>query len=182
MKILQAASGNYEIVHPLRAREAKFRLSIYRVLFVAAVILVAGTLTSTSSPSALHRAFFLRKPGDGLFDQRRRLKGVVQEAVNECTTDVDECDPNAICQDTEGSNTCVCNEGYAGDGFECTDITSAQPAATTVTPTPSAKIPMEATLVFAAMALKETGSNALTLTSAQPVAATAPPTPSAKIP
>ena len=40
--------------------------------------------------------------------------------------DIDECsgshvcDPHAFCTNTEGSYTCTCNSGYAGDGKECT--------------------------------------------------------------
>ena len=39
--------------------------------------------------------------------------------------DVDECgqpascDPNANCTNTVGSFTCVCNQGYSGDGTTC---------------------------------------------------------------
>ncbi len=38
--------------------------------------------------------------------------------------DIDECiyNPchiNATCTDTHGSHTCVCNGGFAGDGFTC---------------------------------------------------------------
>ena len=45
--------------------------------------------------------------------------------VNLLTTDVDECvtgnncHPNATCTDTDGSYTCTCKEGNAGDGFTC---------------------------------------------------------------
>ncbi|XP_078662329.1 uncharacterized protein LOC144906165 isoform X2 [Branchiostoma floridae x Branchiostoma belcheri] len=46
-----------------------------------------------------------------------------------CTEDVDECDSgdhmcdgNATCTNTEGSYTCACNDGYRGDGMNCTDI------------------------------------------------------------
>ena len=41
-------------------------------------------------------------------------------------SDIDECqeqspcDSNAQCTNTIGSFTCVCNEGYSGDGRTCT--------------------------------------------------------------
>ena len=39
--------------------------------------------------------------------------------------DIDECHANpchdnATCADNEGSYTCECNEGYSGDGWNCT--------------------------------------------------------------
>ena len=32
----------------------------------------------------------------------------------------DNCAPEATCANTEGSFTCTCNQGYAGDGVTCT--------------------------------------------------------------
>ena len=49
-----------------------------------------------------------------------------------CTADLDECtsmnicDVNAECNDTIGSFTCACNDGYTGDGFSCTGMCSAR--------------------------------------------------------
>ena len=37
---------------------------------------------------------------------------------DECSG-LNNCDQNANCTNTDGSYTCECNEGYAGDGFEC---------------------------------------------------------------
>ena len=37
--------------------------------------------------------------------------------VNECLTT--PCDANAVCTNTLGSFTCVCNPGYSGDGLTC---------------------------------------------------------------
>ena len=39
--------------------------------------------------------------------------------IDECATDVDNCDTNANCSNTPGSFTCACNLGYTGDGLIC---------------------------------------------------------------
>ena len=39
--------------------------------------------------------------------------------IDECTIETDGCDTNAACNDIDGSYTCTCNEGYTGDGYEC---------------------------------------------------------------
>ena len=39
--------------------------------------------------------------------------------INECFDGTHTCDPNASCQDTDGSFNCFCNAGYEGDGFAC---------------------------------------------------------------
>ena len=38
--------------------------------------------------------------------------------VNECA-EGNKCHPNATCTDTDGSFTCTCRDGDAGDGFTC---------------------------------------------------------------
>lgn len=41
--------------------------------------------------------------------------------VDECaSSDENECDPNAACNNTEGSYVCRCLDGYRGDGRNCT--------------------------------------------------------------
>ncbi|MBL4635138.1 MAG: hypothetical protein JKY56_14800 [Kofleriaceae bacterium] len=40
---------------------------------------------------------------------------------DECALGIDECDENAICNDLLGGYECVCESGYIGDGFTCTD-------------------------------------------------------------
>ena len=40
--------------------------------------------------------------------------------IPECERELDDCDPNANCTNTEGSFTCSCNPGYTGDGVNCT--------------------------------------------------------------
>ena len=43
--------------------------------------------------------------------------------IDECAGGTDNCnDANGTCANTEGSFTCECNAGYAGDGVTCTDI------------------------------------------------------------
>jgi len=39
--------------------------------------------------------------------------------IDECALAVDDCNENATCTDTEESFICECNEGFAGDGTEC---------------------------------------------------------------
>ena len=41
--------------------------------------------------------------------------------VNECVrAEAHNCHSNAVCSDTIGSFECVCQEGYMGDGVNCT--------------------------------------------------------------
>lgn len=39
--------------------------------------------------------------------------------VDECSTNTDNCSPNAICTNTFGSFSCVCVAGYDGNGVNC---------------------------------------------------------------
>ncbi|XP_077966704.1 uncharacterized protein LOC144420858 isoform X2 [Styela clava] len=43
--------------------------------------------------------------------------------VDQCTSGQHDCDENATCIDSaNGTYTCQCNEGFTGNGFNCTDI------------------------------------------------------------
>lgn len=43
--------------------------------------------------------------------------------IDECgTPDANECDPNSMCTNTEGSYICRCFKGFEGDGQACTGI------------------------------------------------------------
>ena len=39
--------------------------------------------------------------------------------INECSEGIDDCDINADCADTDGSFTCICRQGYSGNGTFC---------------------------------------------------------------
>ena len=41
--------------------------------------------------------------------------------IDECAEETDNCHADAACTNTSGSFTCVCNVGYSGVGFTCTD-------------------------------------------------------------
>ena len=43
--------------------------------------------------------------------------------LNECTTNLHNCDPNAICYNYIGGFGCRCNSGYAGNGRTCSGKT-----------------------------------------------------------
>jgi len=40
--------------------------------------------------------------------------------VDECAEDLDDCDANAACANTDGSFVCACSDGFEGDGTTCT--------------------------------------------------------------
>ncbi|CAK8688435.1 unnamed protein product [Clavelina lepadiformis] len=44
---------------------------------------------------------------------------VCKKDLNECMDNTHNCDKNALCINTEGSFTCICKEGYTGDGVTC---------------------------------------------------------------
>ena len=42
--------------------------------------------------------------------------------VDECSTGDHNCDRNAVCIDEDDGFTCVCNNGYNGNGQFCNDV------------------------------------------------------------
>ena len=48
-----------------------------------------------------------------------KLNTFLFEDDDECTLGTDNCDANAGCTNTDGGVTCVCNDGYSGDGITC---------------------------------------------------------------
>lgn len=39
--------------------------------------------------------------------------------IDECTSNVHNCDENAVCNNTGGSFTCACRNGFNGNGTSC---------------------------------------------------------------
>ena len=54
-------------------------------------------------------------------DRKVKLSPTLFTDINECTSpETNDCDSNAECSNAEGSYICSCNEGYTGDGRNCT--------------------------------------------------------------
>ena len=54
------------------------------------------------------------------FVMLKLLKSVFLDIIN-CEND-DGCHDNATCTDNNGSYVCMCQEGFTGDGFNCTGL------------------------------------------------------------
>ena len=39
--------------------------------------------------------------------------------IDECTTQSDDCSPNGVCTNVDGSFQCECKQGFTGDGKTC---------------------------------------------------------------
>ena len=42
--------------------------------------------------------------------------------IDECSDGSHTCDSNALCTNTDGSFNCICDNGYEGDGFNCSEF------------------------------------------------------------
>ena len=42
--------------------------------------------------------------------------------VDECSVDSNPCDENADCNNSEGSYSCTCKQGFTGDGVSCSGM------------------------------------------------------------
>ena len=40
--------------------------------------------------------------------------------IDECSTNSDSCDVNAVCSNNVGSYACACKAGFTGNGYTCT--------------------------------------------------------------
>ena len=43
----------------------------------------------------------------------------VSTDIDECTANSHDCHLDATCSNTDGSFSCICNQGYSGDGKQC---------------------------------------------------------------
>ena len=43
----------------------------------------------------------------------------VSSDIDECDTEEHSCSVDAVCNNTEGSYSCVCKPGFSGDGWAC---------------------------------------------------------------
>ncbi|XP_022097115.1 fibropellin-3-like isoform X2 [Acanthaster planci] len=66
-------------------------------------------------------------PSDGVFDIRRTFNLTVTD-VNECDEDLDNCHVNATCTNGIGGFTCMCVNGFTGNGVQCADINECDPS------------------------------------------------------
>ncbi|HYC01134.1 MAG TPA: EGF domain-containing protein [Candidatus Limnocylindrales bacterium] len=66
-----------------------------------------------------------------VFDNGEVDRSCVDPRANECEGEGGghDCDANASCTDEEVGFQCTCNDGYRGDGTECTDINECRSAA-----------------------------------------------------
>ena len=54
----------------------------------------------------------------------RLISHILVSDVDECLSGEANCDPNAVCINTQGSYKCDCKPGYQGDGYTCRGMLS----------------------------------------------------------
>ena len=55
-----------------------------------------------------------------VFNMILRLFSFLLLDIDECLSELHNCDDNAYCNNTIGSFNCTCNQGYEGSGVNCT--------------------------------------------------------------
>ena len=50
------------------------------------------------------------------------LQWYLNKDINECLTGDHSCSSHGYCSDTDGSYECACQDGFEGDGVQCTNI------------------------------------------------------------
>ncbi|XP_060131743.1 signal peptide, CUB and EGF-like domain-containing protein 2 isoform X3 [Zootoca vivipara] len=81
---------------------------------------------SVAKALLLFLLLLLPPPPPPLFDAppqgQVRAAGLLFPDVDECTQGIDDCHPDAICQNTPKLYKCTCKPGYSGEGKTCEDI------------------------------------------------------------
>lgn len=95
--------------------------------------------TASLALDADQRLLLGEPPCDMGYAPESSPSGTLCVDVDECTADLDDCDENASCTNTEGSYECACNPGFGGDGVTC----SAGDAGTLETPDAGAMAPID---------------------------------------
>ena len=79
-----------------------------------------ATQEMESIPAEVSGYYRLKHITAGMFDRKSSNIIFFHLDVNECVLGTDMCNENATCENTIGSYNCSCNDGFAGDGFNCT--------------------------------------------------------------
>ena len=74
--------------------------------------------------SVLHLCFAMKRSMEApfsRFEAEHLPPAALITDVDECSSpDTNQCDSNALCNNTDGSYICGCLSGYQGDGRSCT--------------------------------------------------------------
>ena len=110
---------------------ARVKLDIREMETVVLVSYFCLTDTKNNSREIVALIFFTHFRGSSaVLMSDAHTVGVVEEHFNipynfaldidECSSNSNSCDVNAVCNNILGSYTCTCKAGYSGDGQSCT--------------------------------------------------------------
>ena len=113
-------------------------MSVKLVLITVTLMPHAITLLGVSPVSAIkdsaemEELVLVRKNLEVLFNTLHDLSqcvfiiiySILIADIDECASDIDNCNFNATCTNTHGNFSCACNQGYSGDGVICVGMWS----------------------------------------------------------